>query len=293
MWSGRDGHRLYVVAGASATALGDRNADGVTDFLTAAIEPVLSDEAPRLVLTWRSGSDGSPLSEVPLDLKPRCTNPVLSCVGDVDANGVPDVGIVVGLEAIVLSGKSGEVLQRIGPRNDRNPAALTGGIDLDGDHHADLLVGYPNESDEDEGKGMVVALSGQDGRELWTLQAQGGLFGFAICILGDVDDDGVADFVVGSHGESFTDPLRAYSGASRKLLWKIEADFDGNCHRIPHLSAGSDHAGAPQLLVGCPGMGGRCARAGYAVIVSGKTGEKRLRIAPEATTPGVPVQRPR
>jgi hypothetical protein len=193
----------------------------------------------------------------------------------------------------VCSGKSGEILRRIGPRKGRNPAELTGGADLDGDHRVDLLVGYPNELDEDAGKGMVVALSGQDGRELWTLEAEGGWFGFAICVLGDVDGDGVADFVVGSHGESFVDPLRAYSGATRKLLWTIDADFDGNCHRVPVLAAASDHVGATQLLVGCPGMGGRCERAGYAVVVAVKTGEAGRRIVAEATPQDVPGERPR
>jgi hypothetical protein len=295
VWSSRDGHRLYAVAGGCALVIHDRDGDGVSDFVMTSIPASENGSASRLDLTWRSGKDGSSITTSAVALSERPTNPVLSSVGDVDGDGVADVGLVSGAEAIVLSGKDGDVLQRFGARNGRKPKALTGGIDFDGDHYADVLIGYPNEPDEDAGKGLVVARSGYGGRELFTLEAEGGLFGFAICILGDVDGDGFSDFVVGSHGESFVDPLRAFSGGSRKLLWKIDGDFDLDCHRIPMLSAlaDQDHDGARDLLVGCPAMGGRCMKAGYAMVVSGKTGEKLHRTKPTTATAADPAEKSR
>jgi hypothetical protein len=286
---------LYAVSGGSAFVIGDRNGDGVLDFVVASTPATAGASTQQIVLTWRSGKDGSELATSPLELQQRVKEPSLSSLGDLDGDGVSDFGLVSTPEALVLSGKSGDVLQRIGVRNGRSPAVLAGSVDFDGDHHGDILIGYPNGADEDAGKGLVVACSSSTGQELRSLESGGGLFGFAICTLSDIDGDGVADFVVGSHGESFNDPLRAYSGKSRTLLWEINADFDGNCHRLPMLSALSDldQDGAPDLLVGCPAMGGRCMTPGYAMLVSGKTGEKVRRTDPVAAPLVDPEKAPR
>lgn len=90
--------------------------------------------------------------------------------------------------------------------------SLSVSADINGDGIADLIVGawhHIENPDDKENKlidaGKALVFSGSDGALLFTFKdpeaQEEGHFGTAVAALGDVDSDGVADFVVGADGK--------------------------------------------------------------------------------------------
>ncbi len=133
---------------------------------------------------------------------------------DLDGDGIPDLfGLRQGrLETV--RGASPEAWRRLGMFQ---PAA-----DLDGDGITDFVATSTTY------QGRVSAVSGRDGRQLWSSAAQGqlalgpikGLPDFA-----DLDGDGIPDALVSD--EPFkgfaapVQPLQAISGKTGRVLWRI------------------------------------------------------------------------
>lgn len=96
--------------------------------------------------------------------------------------------------------------------------AISRSADLDGDGTADFLVGLPTFG----GTGRVVALRGTDGTILWsylTPAQAGGNFGHAVDIVGNLDGDGLPDFVVGEpQADSNSGRAHVVSTSNRVLL---------------------------------------------------------------------------
>jgi hypothetical protein len=92
--------------------------------------------------------------------------------------------------------------------------SLSVSADINGDGIADLIAGAPhhisNPNDRDNkliDAGKALVFSGKDGALLFTFldptEQEEGHFGIAVAALGDVDADGIADFVVGANGKDF------------------------------------------------------------------------------------------
>jgi Tetratricopeptide repeat/FG-GAP-like repeat/FG-GAP repeat len=135
----------------------------------------------------------------------------LSIPGDVDGDGVPDVyasdwqnaakGQATG-RVYLNSGADGHPLfaftgETAGEGFGTSPS--TAG-DVDGDGHADLIVGAWQYSGAAIGGGRAYLYSGKDGRlmKTYTCRIPGDTFGFDAVTLGDIDGDGTADFLITS-----------------------------------------------------------------------------------------------
>ncbi len=135
----------------------------------------------------------------------------LSVPGDVDGDGVPDVyasdwanaakGPSTG-RVYLHSGADGRRLftftgETAGDGLGTSPSVAG---DVDGDGHADLIVGAWQYSGAAIGGGRAYLYSGKDGRlmKTFTCRIPGDTFGFDAVTLGDVDGDGTSDFLITS-----------------------------------------------------------------------------------------------
>jgi hypothetical protein len=135
----------------------------------------------------------------------------VSVPGDVDGDGFPDVyasdwhnnakGPSTG-RVYVYSGKDGSHLltltgETAGEGFGTSPSVAG---DVDGDGHADLIVGAWQYSGGAVGGGRAYLYSGKDGHliKTFTCRIPGDTFGFDSVTMGDVDKDGTTDFLITS-----------------------------------------------------------------------------------------------
>lgn len=151
--------------------------------------------------------------------------------------------------------------------------------DVNGDNVSDFAVGAP-------AKGPVHALpevdvfSGQDGsliyRQPGPVQSE---FGSAIAAFGDVNGDGIPDFVVGAPFEVSSGPVEAPAGAVYVLSGRdgttihrqpgpIQSEFGFAVATGPDL----DGDGVVDLIAGAPNADGGSQGSGAAFVLSGSTG---------------------
>lgn len=151
--------------------------------------------------------------------------------------------------------------------------AVASGVDANGDGWPDLLTTDASRGTTYYPDGHLRLYSGRDGALLWhRILPNVREFGYAACVLGDLDRDGVGEFVV-------SDPVRnrpasegvvwIISGSTGETLLEIPAprwEFDG-WHGASLAKAGDmDMDGTQDLLVGAP----------YGSPAGGYSGEVRV-----------------
>jgi len=135
----------------------------------------------------------------------------LSIVGDIDGDGIPDVyasdwtnnakGPSTG-RVYVYSGKDGHRLfaltgETAGEGFGTSPSVAG---DVDGDGHADLIVGAWQYSGSAVGGGRAYLYSGKDGHLIrtYTCRIPGDTFGFDAVTMGDIEGNGISAFLITS-----------------------------------------------------------------------------------------------
>jgi FG-GAP-like repeat len=220
-------------------------------------------------------------------------------VGDVNADGVPDLAVgdpgavlrtdpVEGNPTIVYSGKDGSVLLRIPP-----PPGATGfgrsialWEDFDGDRRPDLAISAcahfrEGASEKESAEEHVYVVSSKTGAILHSASSRdaGACFGFELACAGDLDGDGLRELIVGAPGSA---TVQLYSGKDMSLLrtlrgGKGETGFGASVASIADLDGDS----VDDILIGVLST---ALRGTGTVVISGKSGKTILTLEREANS---------
>ena len=216
--SGDDGSELFEfdgdsaddVFGYSVSVAGDVDGDDKADLIVGAY---LDDNNGNASGSARvlSGDDGTILHTFDGDSANDWFGRSVSGAGDVDGDDKAD--LIVGAygddpngsnsgSARVLSGDDGTILHTFNgdDANDQFGYSVSGAGDINGDGFADLIVGAFRDDNNGSNSGSARVLSGLDGSELYEFNGDGAddEFGSSVSGAGDVNGDGIADFIVGA-----------------------------------------------------------------------------------------------
>lgn len=162
----------------------------------------------------------------------------------------PDVRVLYTLHAEAPGDQFGWVAETIG--------------DIDGDQAPDFIIGAPRNSAGGTNAGRAYVYSGRTGALLHVVTGEpNNRIGFSVAGPGDLDRDGVPDYVAGGLGR-----VIAVSGRDHHVLFDL---------RVPGEAFGFsvgggvdlDHDGHPDLVVGAYAANNV---AGKIYVISGKTG---------------------
>ncbi|MCA9281050.1 MAG: FG-GAP repeat protein [Phycisphaerales bacterium] len=210
-------------ASTSIASAGDIDNDGHDDIIVG-----MPKHAPNGKVVVLSGSDGNVLFEFEGVLSGYLFGNSVRSIGDINADEVPD--FVIGAPGgpgqnagyiQVRSGLNGAVLHQWGAGTKQYGFAMAAAGDINNDTVPDIAVSAPFANQV----GAVHIYSGIDGALLRTFNGSGGGFGTALDCAGDVNGDGVNDFIIGAPTEEYNGipqrgSARVFSGSDGTLLFE-------------------------------------------------------------------------
>jgi hypothetical protein len=253
-------------AGSSVAFAGDFNGDGYGDYVVGS--PGANKGSGKAVVM--SGKDGSILASVEGTAAKYAMGFAVAGNADIDGDGFADV-IVSAPQAAIPGRKAvGEVVVIYGcaanctvtnTLHGTESKALFGAAlalaDVDGDGHADVIVGVPKATYNRDGvalkqAGSVIVYDGSTmevGKRFYGAAANAHA-GTAVAT-GDADGDGLADIIIGAPDEDGVGGVRGYSRNGAELLHKTGTGKKSQFGKAV-ASADINHDGHADIVVGAP-----------------------------------------
>lgn len=228
-FSGEDTYDLF---GSAVSGAGDVNADGFADLVIGAhqADPGASSSTGSVYVY--SGATGLLLHQFNGTYYHQDFGEGVAGLGDFNNDGFDDILIGAApwsyasvASAFVYSGADGSLLLQVdAPSSSLEFGGSVAALgDLDGDSYPDFIVGaYRSYSHH----GTAYVYSGATGVLLFEHQGEGAShrFGSSVSGAGDLDGDGVNDYLVGAPDADFVPnsqgAVYAYSGATGALLYR-------------------------------------------------------------------------
>ena len=271
IFSGMDGSVLktfiaihsYDQFGFSVSGAGDVNKDGYDDVIVGATRS--DSNAPGYAQVF-SGIDGTELYNFPGFHAGDHFGCSVSCAGDVNKDGYPDV--IVGAyrrntgfdkagSARVFSGKTGGLLAHWNGYavGDYFGWSVSGVGDVNKDGYDDCVIGVPRQDSNGTDAGAAWVHSGDGGAFLIQVygDSAGDNFGTSVGHAGDVNKDGYPDFIVGAPygGKNGGGYARIFSGQNGSVLLTIDGDSGGDWFGCSVSGAGDvNKDGYDDVIVG-------------------------------------------
>jgi len=266
--------------GFSVAGVGDVDGDGVPDYAAGAPHWFVSSGFDGSTVVY-SGKSGALLWSV-LGGPDEQLGFSIAGVGDVDGNGRPEVLIGrMGVDGFSLFDGGGAPLLAVEERDGNALGwSVAGAGDLDGDGVADFLVGEPWHDVHSAAayRGRVRIYSGAT--LTWIANATGAgagdRFGVAVAATGDVDRDGLCDFVAGApfertNGGGSGSLVQCRSDGSR--IWDVKGTAVGDWLGYSAAGVGDvDGDGTPDCAAGAPQIGN--GGVGRVLLLSGADGHE-------------------
>ncbi len=275
--------------GSANAGLGDIDGDGYDDYIVGVpyANPLSKPDAGSVFVY--SGATNLVLWQIDGTASAERFGLSVAAAGDIDQDGTPDFmvgapyaspgGRSLAGSTFVYSGASGQLLLRLNGTGDGDLFgwAIDGIGDANGDGVPDILVGSWSANPT----GRAYIFSGVDGGLLHFFQGadRRHFFGWSASAAGDVDGDGLADIIVGSHGAEpggryLAGSAYVYSGATGSLIYQFDGLANSDNFGWSVSAAGDVNGdGFADVIVGAknadPNMFGN---AGSAYVYSGATG---------------------
>jgi hypothetical protein len=267
IFSGSTGALLHTASApptegyASVCGVGDFNGDGRPDYAG-----LTTNQSNQNLVRIVNGVNGQLL----LALPPQPSNgmPTLRSLGDVTGDGKQDVAIATEAGSLyALRSDTGGVVWTV-PTTGSDGSRTVATIDLDGDGRREALHHRPQQQVPGQPTG-TLSVFGSDGSPRFVVRP---VFGYdqalhaAPCSVGDLDQDGLADFVVSMHAAHGR--VLAKSGLTGATLWALHGTLPVHLGTSLASLGDVDGDGFGDLVVG--GFDAAAGEQGRWSIVSGR-----------------------